>query len=57
MYIYLECYSYEEADRCEAENGTFYLKVCYNKTIAEQSDVGILALNATKRPPAEEYFE
>uniref|UniRef100_A0A336L6B9 Transporter n=2 Tax=Culicoides sonorensis TaxID=179676 RepID=A0A336L6B9_CULSO len=51
------CFSYEEADQCEAENGTFYLKVCYNHTIADQFNYSGLALHSLKRPPAEEYFE
>lgn len=53
----LDCFSYEEADQCEADNGTFYLKVCYNHTTAEQFNYSGLALNSLKRPPAEEYFE
>ncbi|KAH8402405.1 hypothetical protein KR009_011847 [Drosophila setifemur] len=50
------CYSYVQADQCEATNGTFYLRTCYNATSAADNNITALALVALKRPPAEEYF-
>uniref|UniRef100_A0A1A9ZWE0 Transporter n=1 Tax=Glossina pallidipes TaxID=7398 RepID=A0A1A9ZWE0_GLOPL len=50
------CFSYEIADKCEALNGTFYLRVCYNATYAEEHNITEMTVNALKRPPAEEYF-
>lgn len=54
---FTDCFSYEEADQCEAINGTFYLKQCYNRTYAELHNYTELAVHSLKRPPAEEYFE
>uniref|UniRef100_W8B744 Transporter n=6 Tax=Ceratitis capitata TaxID=7213 RepID=W8B744_CERCA len=50
------CFSYEMADQCDAVNGTFYLRTCYNISYAEEHNITELALHALKRPPAEEYF-
>ncbi|EDW31301.1 GL11035 [Drosophila persimilis] len=50
------CFSYVQADQCEATNGTYYLRTCYNSTVAEENNITTLALHALKRPPAEEYF-
>ncbi|XP_030554579.1 sodium- and chloride-dependent glycine transporter 1, partial [Drosophila novamexicana] len=50
------CFSYVMADQCEAINGTYYLRTCYNATYAEDHNITELALHALKRPPAEEYF-
>ncbi|XP_037918246.1 sodium- and chloride-dependent glycine transporter 1 [Hermetia illucens] len=50
------CYSYEMADQCEAVNGTFYLRTCYNSTFSESQNLTELAIHVLKRPPAEEYF-
>lgn len=52
----LDCYSYEEGDLCEAENGTYYLRQCYNYTYATAHNISGLADAALRRPPAEEYF-
>ncbi|CAD7087923.1 unnamed protein product [Hermetia illucens] len=51
-----DCYSYEMADQCEAVNGTFYLRTCYNSTFSESQNLTELAIHVLKRPPAEEYF-
>ncbi|TDG43311.1 hypothetical protein AWZ03_010283 [Drosophila navojoa] len=50
------CFSYVAADQCDAINGTYYLRQCYNSTYAEANNITGLALHALKRPPAEEYF-
>ncbi|BFG03139.1 sodium- and chloride-dependent glycine transporter 1 [Drosophila madeirensis] len=50
------CFSYVQADQCEATNGTYYLRTCYNSTVADENNITALALHALKRPPAEEYF-
>ncbi|XP_055380801.1 sodium- and chloride-dependent glycine transporter 1 [Condylostylus longicornis] len=50
------CYSYEMADKCEAINGTYYLRNCYNSSSPDFNNYTDLALHALKRPPAEEYF-
>ncbi|XP_077296604.1 glycine transporter [Arctopsyche grandis] len=47
------CYSYEEADQC---NGTYYLRDCYNQSLAERLNISYLAEKAVRKPPAEEYF-
>lgn len=52
-----DCFSYVMADQCEAINGTYYLRTCYNATYAEDHNITELALHALKRPPAEEYFK
>lgn len=44
------------ADKCDAVNGTFYLRNCYNTSYAEEHNITELALHALKKPPAEEYF-
>ncbi|XP_017106336.2 sodium- and chloride-dependent glycine transporter 1 [Drosophila bipectinata] len=50
------CFSYAQADQCEATNGTYYLRTCHNATSALENNITALALTALKRPPAEEYF-
>ncbi|XP_061706021.1 sodium- and chloride-dependent glycine transporter 1-like [Cydia pomonella] len=50
------CYSYEEADLCEAQNGTYYLRKCFNLTYTIEHNISALADVALRRPPAEEYF-
>nr|NP_611836.2 glycine transporter [Drosophila melanogaster]AAF47069.2 glycine transporter [Drosophila melanogaster] len=50
------CFSYAQADQCEATNGTYYLRTCHNATSAAENNITTLALGALKRPPAEEYF-
>ncbi|XP_013135255.1 PREDICTED: sodium- and chloride-dependent glycine transporter 1-like isoform X2 [Papilio polytes] len=50
------CYSYEEADECEAKNGTYYLRQCLNQSYAALQDTAALADVALRKPPAEEYF-
>ncbi|EDW77126.2 uncharacterized protein Dwil_GK22198, partial [Drosophila willistoni] len=50
------CFSYVQADQCEASNGTYYLRTCYNSSAAEENNITEMALHALKRPPAEEYF-
>ncbi|KAJ2950676.1 hypothetical protein O0L34_g8935 [Tuta absoluta] len=52
----IHCYSYEEADACEAENGTYYLRKCLNQTYVMENNIVALAEKALRRPPAEEYF-
>ncbi|KAH8299539.1 hypothetical protein KR044_002512, partial [Drosophila immigrans] len=52
----VHCFSYVMADQCEAANGTYYLRQCYNSTAAEEHNITEKALHALKRPPAEEYF-
>lgn len=52
-----DCFSYVAADQCDAINGTYYLRQCYNSTYAEANNITGLALHALKRPPAEEYFK
>ncbi|XP_051861284.1 sodium- and chloride-dependent glycine transporter 2 isoform X2 [Drosophila albomicans] len=52
----VHCFSYVMADQCEAANGTYYLRKCYNSTAAEEHNITEKALHALKRPPAEEYF-
>ncbi|XP_062131358.1 LOW QUALITY PROTEIN: sodium- and chloride-dependent glycine transporter 1 [Drosophila sulfurigaster albostrigata] len=52
----VHCFSYVMADQCEASNGTYYLRKCYNSTAAEEHNITEKALHALKRPPAEEYF-
>lgn len=52
----LVCYSYEEADRCQASNGTYYLRQCFNQSYATLHDIAALADVALRKPPAEEYF-
>lgn len=56
FYLSSDCFSYEMADQCDAVNGTFYLRTCYNISYAEEHNITELALHALKRPPAEEYF-
>jgi solute carrier family 6 (neurotransmitter transporter, glycine) member 5/9 len=51
-----DCFSYEAADQCEANNGTFYLRTCYNNTFADEQNYTEMAEHVLKRPPAEEYF-
>ncbi|EDX08437.1 GD11799 [Drosophila simulans] len=51
-----DCFSYAQADQCEATNGTYYLRTCHNATSAAENNITALALGALKRPPAEEYF-
>nr|XP_016930250.1 sodium- and chloride-dependent glycine transporter 2 [Drosophila suzukii] len=50
------CFSYAQADQCEATNGTYYHRTCHNATSAAENNITALALGALKRPPAEEYF-
>ncbi|XP_059607766.1 sodium- and chloride-dependent glycine transporter 1 isoform X2 [Phlebotomus argentipes] len=50
------CFSYAEADFCEAINGTYYLRNCYNNSMLKELNITKLALEMPKRPPAEEYF-
>ncbi|XP_063374943.1 sodium- and chloride-dependent glycine transporter 1-like [Cydia amplana] len=50
------CYSYVEADLCEAQNGTYYLRNCFNQTYTIAHNISALADSALRRPPAEEYF-
>ncbi|XP_063232699.1 sodium- and chloride-dependent glycine transporter 1 [Bacillus rossius redtenbacheri] len=51
------CFSYEAADACEAANGTFYLRACYNWTEAGLRNITPqLVDRSDRRPPAEEYF-
>ncbi|XP_012547426.2 sodium- and chloride-dependent glycine transporter 1 [Bombyx mandarina] len=50
------CYSYEEADECEAQNGTYYLRQCFNQSYSVSHNITALAKTALRRPPAEEYF-
>ncbi|XP_034825272.1 sodium- and chloride-dependent glycine transporter 1-like isoform X2 [Maniola hyperantus] len=50
------CYSYEEADKCEESNGTYYLRQCLNQSYATLHNIAALADVAIRRPPAEEYF-
>jgi len=45
------------ADQCDALNGTYYLRKCYNSTYADDHNITEMALHALKRPPAEEYFK
>lgn len=52
----LDCYSYEEADECEALNGTYYLRQCFNQSYSVSHNITALAKTALRRPPAEEYF-
>ncbi|VVC98652.1 unnamed protein product [Leptidea sinapis] len=52
----LDCYSYEAADECEANNGTYYLRQCFNQTQAALHNISALANVTLRRPPAEEYF-
>lgn len=54
--LFLDCYSYEEADSCEAINGTYYLRQCFNQSYASIQKIIALADGALRRPPAEEYF-
>nr|CAD7423107.1 unnamed protein product [Timema monikensis] len=51
------CYSYEAADACDASNGTYYHRECYNWTDSILYNVTRLAQHAERRPPAEEYFK
>lgn len=51
-----DCYSYEDADSCEALNGTFYLRECYNSTDSQALNISHFTMHSLKRPPAEEYF-
>uniref|UniRef100_A0A1B0GJA7 Sodium-neurotransmitter symporter n=1 Tax=Lutzomyia longipalpis TaxID=7200 RepID=A0A1B0GJA7_LUTLO len=52
-----DCYSYAKADLCEAINGTYYLRTCYNTTMLDEaSNITKLASEVQKKPPAEEYF-
>ncbi|XP_055701894.1 sodium- and chloride-dependent glycine transporter 1-like [Phlebotomus papatasi] len=50
------CYSYAKADLCEAINGTYYLRTCYNGSMLEERNITKFATDVPKRPPAEEYF-
>ncbi|CAK1578313.1 unnamed protein product [Parnassius mnemosyne] len=50
------CYSYEEADECEAINGTYYLRQCVNQSYAALHNITHLAKVVLRKPPAEEYF-
>ncbi|XP_045492639.1 sodium- and chloride-dependent glycine transporter 1-like isoform X2 [Colias croceus] len=50
------CYSYEAADECEANNGTYYLRQCFNQTQAVLHNITALVNVTLRRPPAEEYF-
>jgi hypothetical protein len=55
--LFSDCYSYEEADKCTARNGTYYRQQCYLPTdAAAASDIMHQAEQAIRRPPAEEYF-
>lgn len=58
MYLMIaDCYSYEKADLCEASNGTYYLRTCYNASLAELYNITTaMTKSVLKRPPAEEYF-
>lgn len=55
-YFFLDCYSYEAADKCDELNGTFFLRVCYNSTEIYERNLTTAAMLSIKRPPAEEYF-
>ncbi|KAJ9580738.1 hypothetical protein L9F63_024089, partial [Diploptera punctata] len=50
------CYSYEEADKCIADNGTYYHKKCHSPSEVIKLNITYLAEQEDKRPPAEEYF-
>ncbi|XP_046395780.1 sodium- and chloride-dependent glycine transporter 1-like [Ischnura elegans] len=52
----LDCYSYEIADKCAEENGTYYQRTCYNESEAIANNITSLAETGEKRPPAEDYF-
>ncbi|KOB75526.1 Transporter [Operophtera brumata] len=52
----INCYSYEEADACEAINGTYYLRQCFNQSYSQSHNITVLAETVLRRPPAEEYF-
>ncbi|GFG33307.1 hypothetical protein Cfor_09972, partial [Coptotermes formosanus] len=52
----VHCYSYEEADKCTARNGTYYRQHCYSATEAAVGNITHHAEHAIRRPPAEEYF-
>lgn len=55
--VYVDCYSYGAADKCEQSNGTFFLRNCYNSSEAFEKNLTAAALLAVKKtPPAEEYF-
>jgi hypothetical protein len=54
--LFSDCYSYEEADKCTARNGTYYRQQCYLPTDAAASGIIHQAEQAIRRPPAEEYF-
>ncbi|XP_013405391.1 sodium-dependent proline transporter isoform X3 [Lingula anatina] len=54
-----ECYSYADADNCATFNGSVYLNATcmFPNTTEEFSYLKELAHNATKKTPAEDYFE
>lgn len=52
-----DCYLYEEAELCEARNGTYYLRRCYNASLAQMINITLsMTQLVPKRVPAEEYF-
>lgn len=51
-----DCFSYEEAAKCDLLNGTFYHRICYNASEALLLSNSTNGLHWVKKPPAEEYF-
>ncbi|XP_014666308.1 PREDICTED: sodium- and chloride-dependent glycine transporter 2-like [Priapulus caudatus] len=53
-----DCYSFLEANECKEEGGIYYQTTCHNATAADPwENLTELAGNATRKLPAEEYFQ
>lgn len=53
-----KCYSFLDADECHKTNGSIYYKnKCFNSTQAMQMNISMLARNASRQAPAQDYFE
>lgn len=46
------CYSYDEEHKCVSNNGTYYMRVCY-----ENSSMLANFTKVPRKPPAEEFFK
>ncbi|XP_013791683.1 sodium- and chloride-dependent glycine transporter 2-like, partial [Limulus polyphemus] len=50
------CYSFQAADECSKQNGTYYNKTCVDNETSMYLDLRAIVENMEKKTPAEEYF-
>ncbi|XP_076373234.1 sodium- and chloride-dependent glycine transporter 2-like [Tachypleus tridentatus] len=56
LYLYLACYSYQDADECAQRNGTYYNKTCVDYETSVSLNLSTIVKNMEKKTPADEYF-